>query len=1472
MKLNDLLEIASFQPISLQAPNSWCGHLPFAAWLVQQFKPRLLVELGSHTGNSYFSFCQAVNQHNTGTECYAVDTWQGDEHAGYYGDEVYRLVNEHNQLHYAGFSKLLRMTFDEALSHIADGSVDLLHIDGLHTYEAVRHDFETWLPKLAPGAVVLFHDTMVRELGFGVWKLWAELQDKYPANLEFTHSHGLGVLQLDGPAQSQQEWLKPGYEDKEVLKQYFDSLGQRQIDRLAQVDAKNLRQAIAIRDRDIAHLNQTIAEREKQIIHLTQEQENNEKEITSLNSQLRKFKSPLHFSKRFADGLLHPKEYLRLQRDIQLVRNSAYFDAEYYLNHNNDIRLNSCNPLQHFCERGWKEHRNPSAQFDISFYLDNYKDVAALNINPLVHFIKFGEMEGRIGKPMVLHVGEELPPAARILVMDYRIPMSDISAGERATAGILADLRKIGYEVVFIPKDMLSRPEYEEPLRQLGVEVITRDDRYPSAAHYLGLHGHSFASFYLIRDDVAESVIDIIRTVAPFSKIIFHAPDLAFLRVSREAAITGTVELRERAQSTQTKELAIMHRVDHVAIMSPAELPILRKHLPKAPISVFPVLYASVTENPKPFDYRNDIFFLGGFGHPPNIDAVSWFVKEIWPQINAKLPSAKFHIIGSGAPEEIVRLGSQPGVVLDGFVKDLVPLMNSMRLGVAPIRYGAGIKGKVAMTLGAGIPCICTSIAAEGMGIEHGVHTLIADEPSAYADAVVRAYTEQDLWEALSSQGRVLVSEHFGEDANCASLVALLNQAKVLPLDVYTGYCQALQPGPVPCPAEGQSVDVSIIIPVYNQWQYTQACISSVVNTCRGEPIKYEIILADDGSSDETIHANEHFPGIRVIKTPINLGFLRNCNNAAKQAKGKYLLLLNNDTLVLPGWLPALYWLMEQDESIGITGSKLLYPDETLQEAGGLIWNDASAANCGRGLHRYSLSYNYHREVDYVSGASVLIRKTFWEAVGGFDERYQNAYCEDSDLAMTARAQGLRVIYQPASEVIHFEHQSYNDDRKDDLHPIQRENIARLKEKWADTLATSHLPPSATEREGMLHAERSVSSAALLRRREGRLNVLYFSPFPSHPSSHGNQSTIQQFGRRFQGMGHKVHFALLQSQCYSAQDEKDMRQCWDSLDILRNSHPLSANGSDIPFDGWYEEGLAERVRLLCAKYDIDVVFCSYVFHSKLLELIPSYMLKIIDTHDKMGNRYEMLRANGQPLEFFSCTPEEEGAYLRRADIVVARREEEARYFDSVSGKASAIVIPHVEDPHFIDKTFHQLKDVGTVASANRINLAIVKEFLEAIDRQLGDRECPFTIHVAGQVKDLVNGLPDHEAAIFTKPWVKMHGFIADIAAFYADMDVIISPVTMGTGINVKTVQAMAYGMPLLTTAWGMKGIETDEPLHSHANLDELANSLMGLVEQPNKLASLAELSRNRYTRFHAMANEAMAKMFEQCGGFQPLHP
>jgi hypothetical protein len=212
---------------------SWRQHVPFAMLLVDILKPKTLVELGVHYGDSYSAFCQAVAELQLRTACYGVDTWEGDPHANFYGSEVLADLRSHHDPLYGSFSCLIQSTFDKALQHFSDGTIDLLHIDGFHTYKAVQHDFETWLPKVSSRGVILFHDISEKQSDFGVWKLWEELKVKYP-HFEFLHGHGLGLIAVGENPPQELSWLIDA-NDKEIaaIQTLFFCLGSRLTDKVA---------------------------------------------------------------------------------------------------------------------------------------------------------------------------------------------------------------------------------------------------------------------------------------------------------------------------------------------------------------------------------------------------------------------------------------------------------------------------------------------------------------------------------------------------------------------------------------------------------------------------------------------------------------------------------------------------------------------------------------------------------------------------------------------------------------------------------------------------------------------------------------------------------------------------------------------------------------------------------------------------------------------------------------------------------------------------------------------------------------------------------------------------------------------------------------------------------------------------------------------------------------------------------------
>ncbi|HBM84623.1 MAG TPA: hypothetical protein DD459_13220 [Halieaceae bacterium] len=291
-----------------------------------------------------------------------------------------------------------------------------------------------------------------------------------------------------------------------------------------------------------------------------------------------------------------------------------------------------------------------------------------------------------------------------------------------------------------------------------------------------------------------------------------------------------------------------------------------------------------------------------------------------------------------------------------------------------------------------------------------------------------------------------------------------------------------------------ESPTVSIIVPVHNNYSTTENCLSSILAHTDG--VSYEVLVADDASSDATTSIASRMQNIRVVRQDQNLGFLHNCKRAAEEATGQYLLFLNNDTAVCKGWLEPLVNQLKCNPYVGIAGPKLLFPDGTLQEAGGIVWNDGSAWNYGRCDDPLKPEYEYVKEVDYISGACLMIRATLWHQLGGFDERFSPAYYEDTDLCFAVREAGFKVVYEPRSSVFHFEGVSNGTDIAKGVKRYQAENRRKFRDKWASVL----------DRENFANGER----VFLARDRSGEKNcILVIDHYvPHYDKDAGSRSSL----------------------------------------------------------------------------------------------------------------------------------------------------------------------------------------------------------------------------------------------------------------------------------------------------------------------------------------------------------------------------
>ena len=287
-------------PDRLVGPPSWMGHIPFAFWVMQSLRPSSFVELGTHTGVSYSAFCQTVQRYGLPTACFAVDNWEGDPQAGFYGDDIYQELDTYHSSRYATFSRLVRANFDDALQYFGDGSIDLLHIDGYHTYDAVKHDFEVWLPKMSERGVVLFHDINVRQPTFGAWQVWDELTQRYPG-FGFLHSNGLGVLAVGTQVPAPIQWLidttRESEENTVTIRGFFAQLGEALTSRYererlnselktAHAEEDRLRHEVVARDAEIVRINGEFAIRDNEILRLNTEVTTRDAEILRLNEEV----------------------------------------------------------------------------------------------------------------------------------------------------------------------------------------------------------------------------------------------------------------------------------------------------------------------------------------------------------------------------------------------------------------------------------------------------------------------------------------------------------------------------------------------------------------------------------------------------------------------------------------------------------------------------------------------------------------------------------------------------------------------------------------------------------------------------------------------------------------------------------------------------------------------------------------------------------------------------------------------------------------------------------------------------------------------------------------------------------------------------------------------------------------------------------------------------------------------------------
>ena len=608
---------------------------------------------------------------------------------------------------------------------------------------------------------------------------------------------------------------------------------------------------------------------------------------------------------------------------------------------------------------------------------------------------------------------------------------------------------------------------------------------------------------------------------------------------------------------------------------------------------------------------------------------------------------------------------------------------------------------------------------------------------------------------------------------------------------------------------------VSIVIPVYNQFAYTYACLKSIIENTQGIP--YEVIIADDNSTDSTKSISNIIKNLVVIRNPENLRFLLNCNNAAQYAKGDYIHFLNNDTQVQPNWLTSLIVLMENDKTIGMIGSKLIYPDGRLQEAGGILWKDGSAWNYGNKSDPDLPEFNYVKEVDYISGASILIRSELWKQIGGFDTRYVPAYCEDSDLAFEVRKAGFKVVYQPKSLVVHFEGVSNGTDTNVGLKAYQVANSKKFFEKWKDTLKKEHFN----------NAENVFVARDRSRNKRGILVIDHYVP---ERDKDAGSKTVFQYLKLLSENGYNVKF--LGDNFFPSQPYTD---------------ELEQMGIEVLYGNYYSKNWKRWIQTNCDHIKIYLLNRPHIA-IKYIDFIKNNTdSKIIyyghDLHFLREYR-EYILSHNEDMKISSEKWKKQELYLmRNSDLVFYPSSIEVEEIKKIDSTINVKVLSAYMYPVLPEYTYNPLerKDIIFVGGfSHRPNVDAVKWFYDQIWPIVKTRIPDIRTYIIGSnPPNSIKNLNDERFVI--------KGFVSDdeLDDFYKKCKIDIVPLRYGAGVKGKVVEAMWKQIPIVTTSIGAEGIpDVDNVLCIANDESSFAEKIISLYMNNELLINYSKNGKN----------------------------
>jgi GT2 family glycosyltransferase/glycosyltransferase involved in cell wall biosynthesis len=569
---------------------------------------------------------------------------------------------------------------------------------------------------------------------------------------------------------------------------------------------------------------------------------------------------------------------------------------------------------------------------------------------------------------------------------------------------------------------------------------------------------------------------------------------------------------------------------------------------------------------------------------------------------------------------------------------------------------------------------------------------------------------------------------------------------------------------------EYEAPRVSIVVPAHNKFWVTYNCLAALI--LAPNEVAAEIILVDDGSSDQTAEIERYVKGVTIVRHETAQGFVRSSNRGAEFARGEFIVMLNNDTEPAAGWLDELLYVFERFSDVGMVGAKLVYPDGKLQEAGGLIFQNLDVWNYGRGGNPHDPRFNYIRQVDYCSGACLMLRRDVWKQLKGFDEFYAPAYYEDTDLAFRVRALGLKTHYTPFAEIVHFEGVSNGASTASGVKKFQATNEPKFRSRWAPTIRQKPkglAPDLAKDRGAMLRA----------------LVIDAETPQPDRDA--GGYAAIQEM-RLLQSLGVKLSF-IPENLAYLGNYTETLQrmgvECLyapynTSIDGLIESH-----GAD--FDFFYITRYSVAMRYVdairSAAPQARIVFCN------------------ADLHFLREVRAAMASRDPAMMEKAAETREAELSVIKRADVTLSYTETEAAVIVSHNFDSGRVMrCPWVVEPTPSTPPFQGRSGVAFLGNFRHPpNEEAMVYFLKEVMPGLRERLPGVKLHIYG------SNMTDRMRAMAAED-VVIEGFVESVDEVYDHRRVFVAPLLSGAGIKGKVIGALAAGMPSVVSPLAAEGV------------------------------------------------------------------